>query len=280
MPYGTISAAAAAAVPGDTIQLGYGTFFITAMIDLKQGVILLGQGPHLTILDGAAMDRLIRRVPGSAAPAEVRMLTLANANVGADANGGLLDLINVVLRQNNVGLLVPAGSTSLALQVTCYQNTLVGVQAAGAATVRNCLVLQNGTGLLQDPGGAFTNTYCNVFSNTNDYNGPTAGTGSIAVAIVFLDAATGDFRVPAGEPSINAGDPADPFALEPAYNGGRANMGAYGNTIWAATSPAPPAAGGGGGGGGVCGMVGLDAVLFLTIVAWMRRRRYNLRKAE
>ncbi|MEP7157786.1 MAG: right-handed parallel beta-helix repeat-containing protein [Chloroflexota bacterium] len=45
-----------------------------------------------------------------------------------------------------------------------------------------------------------------------------------------------DFRVLAGSPTIDAGDPADLFANEPAPNGGRVNQGAHGNTAEAASS--------------------------------------------
>ena len=38
-------------------------------------------------------------------------------------------------------------------------------------------------------------------------------------------------------PCIDAGDPEDEFSLEPEPNGGRINMGAYGNTIEASRSP-------------------------------------------
>ena len=48
---------------------------------------------------------------------------------------------------------------------------------------------------------------------------------------------TGDYRLDAGSTSIDAGDPASPFTVEPPpYNGGRIDLGAYGNTSLASQS--------------------------------------------
>jgi hypothetical protein len=46
----------------------------------------------------------------------------------------------------------------------------------------------------------------------------------------FVDAAAGDVHLQPESPCIDAGDPAGAFALEPLPNGGRIDMGAYGNT--------------------------------------------------
>jgi hypothetical protein len=46
----------------------------------------------------------------------------------------------------------------------------------------------------------------------------------------FTGAAAGDVHLQPASPCIDAGDPASPFALEPLPNGGRVDMGAYGNS--------------------------------------------------
>ena len=46
-----------------------------------------------------------------------------------------------------------------------------------------------------------------------------------------------EYRLQAGSTSVDAGSPSSDFALEPSINGGRVNLGAYGNTSQAVTSP-------------------------------------------
>jgi hypothetical protein len=64
------------------------------------------------------------------------------------------------------------------------------------------------------------------------------GEGTIAHHPYFQDPSNGDFHLKSYSPCIDAGDPASPFAKEPEPNGGRIDMGAYGNTP-EATSKSP-----------------------------------------
>jgi len=72
-------------------------------------------------------------------------------------------------------------------------------------------------------GGTPIVTYSNV-------QGGWSGAGNINVEPQFVDANSGDYHLLPDSPCINAGDPASDFGLEPEPDGGRINMGAYGNT--------------------------------------------------
>jgi len=121
-----------------------------------------------------------------------------------------------------------------------------GIYSDGVnVTVKNCIVWYNEGHQLRiiDPASNSPVTYSNI---EGSYPGP----GNIAGEPLFaptgvpdyhlqsvsgrFDPRTGDWVVDRRHsPSIDAGDPDDVFGREPRPNGGRINMGAYGNTAQA-----------------------------------------------
>jgi hypothetical protein len=100
--------------------------------------------------------------------------------------------------------------------------------------------------------------YCDFYGNKGgNYRGwpiQTGKNGNIAVAPAFANTGAGNFYLKSKygrwaphikkwvidtvqSPCIDAGDPTSAFNLEPTPNGGRINMGADGNTIYASKSP-------------------------------------------
>ena len=96
--------------------------------------------------------------------------------------------------------------------------------------------------------------YNDVWRNASgNYQGTSAGTGDISANPLYADPANKDFHLqskagrwnPAAKqwgndsvssPCIDAGDPKADFSKEPAPNGEKINMGAYGNTEEASKS--------------------------------------------
>lgn len=66
----------------------------------------------------------------------------------------------------------------------------------------------------------------------------TSGTGVLAGAPGFVDAAGGDFHLTSASQAIDRADPASTVGAEPTPHGGRRNLGAYGGTVQATTSGA------------------------------------------
>jgi hypothetical protein len=72
-------------------------------------------------------------------------------------------------------------------------------------------------------------TYNCIYNNDTASYTPPSG-GNIEVDPQFVNAALGDYHLKYSSPCIDAGDPNDAYTLEPEPNGGRINMGHYGNT--------------------------------------------------
>lgn len=117
---------------------------------------------------------------------------------------------------------------------TIRNNTVFGNRASeygaglfrcsAAVTIQNCIVWGNSSGYGDQVYLSSTPTY----SCTQNWAG--GGVGSMDYYPYFVDPTNGDYHLKSYSPCIDAGDPASPFSLEPQPNGGRIDMGAYGNT--------------------------------------------------
>jgi hypothetical protein len=117
---------------------------------------------------------------------------------------------------------------------TILNNTIVGNRAKedpgtwgvggiycdeeSSPTIRNCIIWDNGDDLFN----------CHATYSCIEDGDP--GEGNLNYYPYFVDLANGDYHLSSWSPCIDAGDPMSPFSLEPEPNGGRVDMGAYGNT--------------------------------------------------
>ncbi len=112
-----------------------------------------------------------------------------------------------------------------------------GIQVEGlsSATVANCIFWNNG-----GDDFAVDNTSTLRVSYTCSEE-RIEGAGNLNADPRFVAPATNDFRLALGSPCIDAADPAAEFKNEPAPNGGRADLGRFGNTNQAleGTLPTP-----------------------------------------
>lgn len=229
----TLESALAAAQPGETVQLGYGRIALPHPLVLRSGVKLRGQAPHYTILEGGGL-RILEDADGSAG---VAMLTLSRCGTAIEVSGGTLEADHLVLWKNGIGVHVGPGAQAKFRHVTAVENAIGAFHVGGILELRSSLVLRNGCGIAGQTGSSCRLRFNSVALNSIDVSGVTAGEGSLAVDVRFVAPERGDFRERPGEPSIDAADPADPWKHEPHPNGRRANLGAFGNTPWAAVTP-------------------------------------------
>jgi MYXO-CTERM domain-containing protein len=224
---------AIAALPGGggTINLGRGLLRLHAPLQLPAGASLVGVSPQDTILDATGVSAGVQlTAAGRAGTPELKNLTITGADVGVQViDVEKASLRNLVVRDNKkVGIQVEEHAGAEAVNVTLARNG-AGALAQGALAIRSSLVVQNDRGLARSGTGVVTSRYNDLVANRDgNYDDVEAGPGDIASAVTFRS--TADFR-PAGlQPSTDRGDPGDAFALEPLPNGGRVNMGAFGNT--------------------------------------------------
>lgn len=253
--YATIADALAAASSGDTVHLDADVYTITATLHVPAGVGLQGVNALDTGIRATSAIVMIDASTG----AVIDGLWLAGGSIGVSAAGSAIFVTHCVIRDMSDAGVDAAGIANV-INNTIVNNTNAGIRAAGRVHARNNIVQGNGVGLT----GIVISKYNDV---SDGYAGPAVGEGDKSSPVSFRDSASGDFREQDGQPSLDAGAPGDAYSLEPAPNGYRINMGAFGNTPLAALSPASS----GGGGGGSCGLLGLEAVLALLFLS--RRRR-------
>ncbi len=135
-------------------------------------------------------------------------------NSAGDEGGGLFDCDGIV--ENN----------------TIYDNSAVreggGLDACGGP-IRNCIVWENSA---SNRGPQIWESSALTYSCIQNWR--EGGEGNISSYPHFVDPEGGDFHLRTWSPCVDAGDPSCDFSNEPQPNGGRINMGAYGNTREAA----------------------------------------------
>jgi len=164
-------------------------------------------------------------------------LVAGNVIVGHNAGGiscrySSLSITNNLILGNSTG---GCGGAILCEEssVLITNNTIVGNHAKGAGggifsddesdvSIRNCILWANGDDLYN----------CQATYSCVEDGDP--GEGNFNYYPHFVSPAGGDYHLASWSPCTDTGDPVWEFSNEPEPNGGRINMGAYGNTSEAA----------------------------------------------
>jgi hypothetical protein len=235
-PATSLRAAVAGAQPGDVIMLGAGVYTLSETLRVGAGVSIRGAGAARTTLDatklgvGVSFDRGGASSPGPGAGLDG--VTVAGADTCVQVADGTtgVRLTHLIVRDCRVeGISVRAGGEADVVNATLAGNG-TAVRAAGTARIKNSLLTGNGVAAAGEAPAALASTYNDLFGNQKDYVGVGAGVGDFSTAVSFADFAAHDLRLAGPQRSTDKGDPADDVGDEPAPNGGRINLGAFGGT--------------------------------------------------
>jgi hypothetical protein len=99
-------------------------------------------------------------------------------------------------------------------------------------TIKNCIIWGNSA----TSGPQLYQSALPTYSCIQDWEG--GGEGNMSVHPHFVHPRAHDYHLRSWSPCIDAGDPTSDFSNEPEPNGGRIDMGAYGNTLGATSASA------------------------------------------
>jgi hypothetical protein len=161
--------------------------------------------------------------------------------IGVIYCGNSITIENCIIH-NNEGSAIAIMSNRIPRIKNCIitKNTKYAIRvvwgASTAAKIENSIIIGNNEGICNSLNGIDSIKYSLVelsnefVSNYHSHPGILINKNA-----QFLDSQNGNYKLRPNSPCIDAGDPNDDFSQEPEPNGGRINIGAYGNTPWAAS---------------------------------------------
>jgi len=260
----TIQKGIDASADGDTVVVARGTYFENIRFK-GENIILTSTNPFdsrvvaNTIIDGKGLASVITFAGTENETCILSGFTIRNgraydaggicgnrthatiqSNVitgnSAESCGGGVAYCDGLIRNNivtgNWSMRYGGGGGLYSCNGTIENNTIADNMTRGeggglyacAGTIRNCIIWGNRARGQPQLSGAAELTY----SCVQDLRG--GGTGNTSACPYFVDARAGDYHLRSWSPCVDAGDPSSDFSNEPQPNGGRVDMGAYGNT--------------------------------------------------
>jgi hypothetical protein len=230
-----------AASPGDTVMVRPGTYTENIRFNGKNIVIrstdaLGNRAVSDTIIEGNEASSVVTFAGTEDETSSLSGFTIRNgsADSGGGIYGGSLKKPTRARIENNViaGNSASGDGGGLAYCAgPILNNTISGNQGGGlyycSGSIHNCIIWGNTDG--EQVSQSSIPTYSCIEGWT------LGGEGNMDKCPYFASVLDGDYRLLNWSPCIDRGDPGSPFSAEPEPNGGRINIGAYGNTLEAAS---------------------------------------------
>ncbi|MBN1186127.1 MAG: right-handed parallel beta-helix repeat-containing protein [Bacteroidales bacterium] len=144
---------------------------------------------------------------------------------------------NVIVGNYHYGITITDSSPTIENNTIAGNGTFGIMCSHSTPVIKNNIITYNGQyGINCGQGSSPEISYNLVSFNDDNYYDCEPGTGDITGMVFFADPENGDYHVMECSSSIDMGDPSDEYSNEPEPNGGRINLGAYGNTPEATVS--------------------------------------------
>lgn len=267
----TIQDAIDAASDGDTVLVEEGIYY--EIIDYKdKNLVIQSTDPsdwtvvENTVIQSNQQSTTVRFVSGEDNSAVLKGMTVTGNGLGVYCKYSSPSIEKCIIQENaSYGLYVYNGSPIIS-DCRIINNGLCGANfnvasghvvnclvsgnkesgiKNGSPIITNCTIVNNAGYGIESVYGTIKNciVWCNqldeLYKSTASYSCVQDANdvpGLISDYPYFTDVSAGDYRLKDYSRCIDAGDPNDPFALEPNGGGGRINIGMYGNTPNAATA--------------------------------------------
>lgn len=242
--YDTIGEAITNAFQDDIVEVYAGHYEETVVID--SNLTLKGMGPQKVIIDSPADGITVN---------DNRSATISGFSITAANNCIKLNFnVNAVIKNNclvdcgNDGIWVcgPGGGGATAATIT--NNTIAynggdGIEQScnnyNASFIKNNIIYRNSNCGINRLNGTVTNSFNDVYQNTDNYCNCTAHATDISDPPGFLNLPIGNCILQSASPCVNAGSPG---LAEFDPDGSRNDMGAYGGYSSASFWPYPAGA--------------------------------------
>ncbi len=260
-PLKNIAAALDSAAVGDTIKVTAGNY-AENLITQTQVILLGGFSSDFTTRDLFLHASVIEPVGGTILE-DAQSSTIDGFVADGNSGAGTAFLVtggHAVLTHNIVRRISASGGTGIEVTptgaATIKNNTLannllsgggvivyaidINGNADSSSIVQNNITYNNNVGIHISPDRVTDGYNCSYANTFMDWDGTFGSQGSTDISADprFIHLLNGDFRLKASSPCNDVGNPADDYSTEPAPNGGRIDMGAYGGTSRATSTSA------------------------------------------